>query len=191
MFIQKTSTHKSEQLGNVLNYVQSNRYVLPSFQRDYVWKMEQIEELFNSIRLGYPLGSLLLWNINTSYDNQNFQDESFYGFLGHYGEENSSLKYQKVQILDNNDYWVVLDGQQRLTSLNIGLFGTYSKRKRYQRKGNSDYPVYRLYMLISEDAENPFKFIKDPYTCAKAPCKRDFLCQTFSRLGQITSYHRS
>ena len=129
--------------------------------------MEQIEELFNSIRLGYPLGSLLLWNINTSYDNQNFQDESFYGFLGHYGEENSSLKYQKVQILDNNDYWVVLDGQQRLTSLNIGLFGTYSKRKRYQRKGNSDYPVYRLYMLISEDAENPFKFIKDPYTCAK------------------------
>ena len=167
MFIQKTSTHKSEQLGNVLNYVQSNRYVLPSFQRDYVWKMEQIEELFNSIRLGYPLGSLLLWNINTSYDNQNFQDESFYGFLGHYGEENSSLKYQKVQILDNNDYWVVLDGQQRLTSLNIGLFGTYSKRKRYQRKGNSDYPVYRLYMLISEDAENPFKFIKDPYTCAK------------------------
>ena len=94
MFIQKTSTHKSEQLGNVLNYVQSNRYVLPSFQRDYVWKMEQIEELFNSIRLGYPLGSLLLWNINTSYDNQNFQDESFYGFLGHYGEENSSLKYQ-------------------------------------------------------------------------------------------------
>ena len=135
MIIQKTSTHKSEQLRNVLNYVQSNRYVLPSFQRDYVWKMEQIEELFNSIRLGYPLGSLLLWNINTSYDNQNFQDESFYGFLGHYGEENSSLKYQKVQILDNNDYWVVLDGQQRLTSLNIGLFGTYSKRKRYHHTG--------------------------------------------------------
>jgi len=154
----KTSKHNSEPLPQALNHVNSKKYVLPSFQRDYVWKMEQIENLFNSIRLGYPFGTLLLWRINLAENALALQNESFYSFIKDFHEEKDNL--DKSPILPDIDYWVVLDGQQRLTSLNIGLLGSYKKRARYQRKGNPDYPEYHLYMLVSEKTENPFKFIK-------------------------------
>ncbi len=154
----KTSKHNSEPLATALNYL-SGRYILPSFQRDYVWKMEQIEELFNSIYRGYPFGTMLLWRINSNGDSP-LLNETFYQFLFHYHEEKSNKAQNKISLLPNVDYWVVLDGQQRLTSLNIGLLGSYSKRARYQRKNNPDYPEYKLYMLISKDVENPFKFLK-------------------------------
>ena len=156
--MKNTSKHNSEPLATALNYL-SGRYVLPSFQRDYVWKMEQIEELFNSIYRGYPLGTMLLWRINSNGDSP-LLNETFYQFLFHYHEEKSNKAQRIISLLPNVDYWVVLDGQQRLTSLNIGLLGSYSKRARYQRKNNPDYPEYKLYMLISKDVENPFKFLK-------------------------------
>ena len=157
--MKNTSKHNSEPLATALNYL-SGRYVLPSFQRDYVWKMEQIEELVNSIYRGYPpIGTLLLWRINSNGDSP-LLNETFYQFLFHYHEEKSYRAERKISLLPNVDYWVVLDGQQRLTSLNIGLLGSYSKRARCQRKDNPDYPEYKLYMLISHDAENPFKFLK-------------------------------
>ena len=133
--MKKTSKHNSEPLATALNYL-SGRYVLPSFQRDYVWKMEQIEELFNSIYRGYPLGTMLLWRINSNGDSP-LLNETFYQFLFHYHEEKSNKAQNKISLLPNVDYWVVLDGQQRLTSLNIGLLGSYSKRARYQRKKQS------------------------------------------------------
>ena len=51
-------------------------------------------------------------------------------------------------LFPNTDYWVVLDGQQRLTSLNLGLLGSFSQRTRYQRKDNPDCPEYKLYMKL-------------------------------------------
>lgn len=157
--MKKTSKHNSEPLAIALNHL-SGRYVLPSFRRDYVWKMEQIEELVNSIYRGYPpIGTLLLWRINSNGDSP-LLNETFYQFLFHYHEEKSYRAERKISLLPNVDYWVVLDGQQRLTSLNIGLLGSYSKRARCQRKDNPDYQEYKLYMLISHDAENPFKFLK-------------------------------
>ena len=162
MVNKKTSKHNSEPLVEALNYISCRRYVLPSFQRDYVWKMEQIEELFNSVRLGYPFGTLLLWRINNGGDANVLQTEYFYTFIQNFCEDKNNTGQQKWSFPpNNNDYWVVLDGQQRLTSLNIGLLGSYRKRARYQRKNNPDYPEYRLYMLVSEDAENPFRFIEN------------------------------
>ena len=156
--MKKTSKHNSEPFATALNYL-SGRYILPSFQRDYVWKMEQIEDLFNSVYRGYPIGTMLLWRINSNSDSPLF-NESFYQFLFHYHEEKSNQAQNKISLLPNVDYWVVLDGQQRLTSFNIGLNGTYSQRVNNQRKENPEYPEYKLYMLISKDVENPFKFLK-------------------------------
>ena len=157
--INKTSKHNSEPLFEALNHLAARRYVLPSFQRDFVWKMEQIENLFNSIRLGYPFGDLLFWRINLSQGNQDLQNETFYSFLLHFQEDINTIIQPEASLLPGNDYWVVLDGQQRLTALNIGLLGTYKKRE------ETDGPEleYALYMLVSEEVENPFKFLKFEY----------------------------
>ena len=34
---------------------------IPVFQRNFVWKQEQILDLFDSIHKGYPVGTILLW----------------------------------------------------------------------------------------------------------------------------------
>ena len=156
----KTSKHNSEPLATGLSQIATRRYVLPSFQRDFVWKMEQIENLFNSIRLGYPFGTLLFWRINMAETVQTLNNETFYGFILNFQEDKNDISQREAPLQLNNDYWVVLDGQQRLTSINIGLLGSYKKRARYQRKDNPDYPEYHLYMLVSDEVENPFKFIK-------------------------------
>lgn len=35
--------------------------LLPQFQRDFVWKRQQVLDLLDSIARNYPIGSLLLW----------------------------------------------------------------------------------------------------------------------------------
>ena len=95
----KTSKHNSEPLFEALNQMSRRRYVLPSFQRDYVWKMEQIENLFNSIRLGYPFGTLLFWRINLAENDNTLQNESFYSFFQHYNEDKNNIKQQNCSLL--------------------------------------------------------------------------------------------
>ena len=158
----KQSKYCSKSLNDILKNLSSGKYILPSFQRDYVWTMEQIESLFNSIYRGYPFGSMLFWHINPSKD-KFIQNEVFYRFITLFNEENSnSMQNRETTLFSDSDYWVVLDGQQRLTSLNMGLQGSYKKRKPYLRK---DAPIafdeYKLYVLVSKDVENPFEFHKD------------------------------
>ena len=38
-----------------LEHIKDGKYVMPAFQRQYVWNMEQIEKLWDSILLDYPM----------------------------------------------------------------------------------------------------------------------------------------
>ena len=51
-----------------------NNYLIPAFQREYVWEPEQIEELFVSIMKNFPISSMLFWKIEkeTLVDFMNF-----------------------------------------------------------------------------------------------------------------------
>lgn len=42
-----------------LQNIENGRYVMPAFQRQYVWSMEQIEKLWDSILLDYPIATFL------------------------------------------------------------------------------------------------------------------------------------
>ena len=44
--------------------------LLPDIQREYVWKMEDIEKMFESIVDGYPIGSCIFWKTNKQTINQ-------------------------------------------------------------------------------------------------------------------------
>ena len=48
-------------INQALNYIGNNNYLLPAFQRDFVWKSDQIEKLFDSLMRGYPTSSMLFW----------------------------------------------------------------------------------------------------------------------------------
>lgn len=50
-------------IKEALDKIQENRYLLPAIQREFVWKPEQIEKLFDSLMNDYPIGSFLFWEV--------------------------------------------------------------------------------------------------------------------------------
>ncbi|WP_261556239.1 DUF262 domain-containing protein [Frankia tisae] len=51
-------------LGDTLGAIAQGTLRIPRFQRPYVWRPDQMLELFDSLERGYPVGSLLVWETN-------------------------------------------------------------------------------------------------------------------------------
>ena len=50
-------------IDQAMGYINTNYYVLPAFQRDFVWSADQIGMLFDSLMRGYPTSSMLFWSV--------------------------------------------------------------------------------------------------------------------------------
>lgn len=87
-------------LSALLENLRDGLIQAPPFQREFVWKRKQIQELFNSIINGYPIGSILIWRPR---EPQTWaQNREIGGFILPNSKEPKSY---------------VLDGYQRLSSL--------------------------------------------------------------------------
>lgn len=138
-------------IAAALRLIQKNELILPAIQREYVWKPSQVIKVFDSIMRGYPVGSFLSWRVLP----ETISKFKFYGFMRDY----SAFDRRHNPVIDipsDHDVTALLDGQQRLTSLNIGLRGTYAYRIKngWASKAQS-YPERRLYLnLLGEAPEN-------------------------------------
>lgn len=52
-------------LNTILDQIDMGSVALPKFQRGYVWRRRQVRKLMRSLYLGYPVGSLLMWETQT------------------------------------------------------------------------------------------------------------------------------
>lgn len=126
------------------------RYFLPAIQREFVWKPDQIIELFDSIMRKYPISSFLFWELRRE-NRDKWQTYKFVENAKHGGTHNELANTAGVDLLT-----MVLDGQQRLTSLLIGLKGTYSVKRKYSRWDSIDaWSKQRLYLdLLGDPADD-------------------------------------
>lgn len=92
---------------------------LPNIQRRFVWSEEQICRLFDSILREYPIGALLVWRTKSPIRRRRFIENWYTGL---------HLRDMSVPA-DATKKYLVLDGQQRLQSLFIGLCGSYEGRE--------------------------------------------------------------
>lgn len=138
-------------IATALRLVQRNELILPAIQREYVWRPSQVIKIFDSVLRGYPVGSFLSWKVLPETIGQ----FKFYGFLKDYSGYDKKHN-PIVDIPTDREVIAVLDGQQRLTSLNIGLRGTYAYRNpRAWANRSWSYPERRLYLnLLGEAPEN-------------------------------------
>lgn len=149
-------------IAEVMQDISTNKYVLPSIQREYVWDTDQIETLFDSLMQDYPIGAFLFWEI----DKSKLLNYDFYEFLKNYHEKTGTHN-KKVDLKGADGVTAVLDGQQRLTSIYIGLKGSYAYRLKYKQKKNDNaYPTRYLYLNLLEDAKDEsnkydFRFLTD------------------------------
>ena len=108
-------------IKTAVNQIHEKKYLLPAIQREFVWTTEQIEMLFDSIMRGYPISSFLFWNV----DEKNIPNYQFYEFIRNYHERDNTHN-EKANLTGEKSITAILDEQQRLTSLYIGLKGSYS-----------------------------------------------------------------
>lgn len=144
----------------VIKNISNNRYVLPSIQREFVWSTSQIERLFDSLMQEYPIGTFLFWEVAK----EKYQEYDFYKFIQNYHEIYSHN--EKADLRGEENITAILDGQQRLTSLYIGLKGSYAYKLPHKHKKSwGAFPKRRLYLNIlepaSDDNEYEFSFLTE------------------------------
>ena len=135
-----------------LENIKNGKYVMPAFQRQYVWSMEQIEKLWDSILLDYPIATFLFWHVdddNVTWDTYfcNFLSEVTFDSRKQADSVNYELSSIDVKITDT----AVLDGQQRLTSLFLSLFGEAHIRQKHARKNNNGGIVTKLLIELNKN----------------------------------------
>ena len=147
-------------------------YFLPDIQREYVWLGKigdrKIENLFDSILRGYPIGSFLFWKLKksdvetsrTAAPNDDKLNFDIYEFIEDFDVENIHNRIKDIARVDSNDLKLVLDGQQRLTSLFIGLRGSRTiKKPRTRNTYEKQYLYLNLkYSPTDDTAEDSYQF---------------------------------
>lgn len=140
---------KAITVKEAIDNIDSGDLLLPSIQRRFVWNTRQVEFLFDSIMQDYPINTFMFWSVTDANIKNQFR---FYDFLRKYIEYKGGNNEER-NTNGYKDFKAVIDGQQRLNSLYIGLKGTYAykkyvyRKKKYQ-KDERDYPSRKLYLDI-------------------------------------------
>ncbi|WEH91844.1 DUF262 domain-containing protein [Acinetobacter soli] len=145
-------------IKSLLDKVAEKEYLLPAIQREFVWRPEQICKLFDSLLQGYPFGTFLFWKIKP----ENRTQYQFYQFMQDY-HERDNFHCKNISELPDREFMAVLDGQQRITALNIGLRGSYAWKLNGKWWSNNDaFPVRYLYLNLlskfNEETGSLFEF---------------------------------
>jgi len=122
-------------LQSLISFVELGEIGLPDIQRPFVWKNIKVRDLFDSIYQGFPVGYLLLWQNAVREDTR---------YIG-------TDHKQKVSRL------LIVDGQQRITSLYAVIKGIPVVRENYN----------------SETIEIAFNPILRKFEVADAAIRRD------------------
>jgi hypothetical protein len=156
--------------------IQKRDYLLPAIQREFVWTAAKSITLFDSLMRGYPVGSFLFWRVGEDHS----QSYKFFEFMQSFdAQDNKRLKPCEIPV--PRTLTVVLDGQQRLTSLAIGMLGYRADRvKGKWTKNQNAYPKKRLYLNLAAkysgeeelDREYDFHFLTDAEVSAPADSEK-------------------
>ena len=151
-------------IKETLDSIASRGYVLPAIQREFVWRPEQVCNLFDSLMQGYPFGEFMFWRVEA----QNAGQYRWYDFVREYHQRDNPHCPELGPIHDK-PLTAVLDGQQRLTAFNIGLRGSMAKKLPYRWWNSSDaFPkrVLALDLLAPPDPDEEgsrytFEFVNE------------------------------
>lgn len=110
-------------IRQILDKIGEDRICIPSFQREYVWKRDDVKELFRSLIHGYPTGTLLTWETDNPPELKGNKK---------YSKEKGAIK-------------LLLDGQQRITSIYIIVNGKYPP---YYSENEIKHDIRKLYINL-------------------------------------------
>ena len=120
--------YKRETVSKIISLVNKN-ILLPDIQRPFVWDEQQVYKLFDSLMRGYPISTFLFWDLTIEQLEATEEKENLRIKMYKFVDSNEKDNEEELN-RDRDTYSLVLDGQQRLTSLFIALKGTWRKKIR-------------------------------------------------------------
>ena len=112
-------------VDEVVTKIRSKKFVLPVIQRRFVWKEDAMTKLFDTLLKGYSFSAVIALKERAGkrplFASREFSDD---------GEPRSTDLSSQEKILDDEQFFVI-DGQQRLQSFYIGLYGSFSGKKMF------------------------------------------------------------
>ena len=127
-------------LSHLIGDIEHGKLALPDIQRPFVWSAAKIRDLFDSMYRGYPVGTLVFWETGAEVGTRQIGDAD-----------------GAVPRL------LIVDGQQRLTSLYAVITGTPVMTKTYQSKlvRIAFRPTDELFEVTDAAIERDPEFIPD------------------------------
>jgi hypothetical protein len=161
----KNQKHTFRRITGFLNNPdEEGGFWLPNIQRPFVWSEEQICRLFDSILREYPISTLLIWKTTSEIRRRKFIDNW-----------KNDLRLTDFYVpSDRKRKCLVLDGQQRLQSLFIGLCGSFEERELHFNILSGEVAApddikYKFSFLKAESATFPWVKFKDLIFTSKKP----------------------
>lgn len=129
------------ELNELLRGVASGKIQLPDFQRNWTWDDNRIKGILASLSQGYPMGAIMCLE---------------------YGNENVRFKYRAIEgvnIVDVVPELMILDGQQRLTSMYGATYSKNPVRTKTEKGKEVDKFYYFDINKCLDDSEDRFDAI--------------------------------
>lgn len=146
----------SWQVEQLISGVQQGSISLPDLQRPFVWPARKVRDLFDSMYRGYPVGTLMFWDV---------------------AEEDSSRSISGAS--DITAAHQIVDGQQRLTSLYAAMKGLAVQDDSYRRKSItiSFHPFTERFEVATAATSRSVEWITDIANVFRSPydAQEDFL----------------
>ncbi len=128
-------------LSGLFNELQAGFYNVPEIQRSFVWENRRVKELAISIYNNFPIGSIVIWKMPMEFVN----------------EYHAILRPLAEDMPEVNGSYMIIDGQQRLTSLLLIKKGSLTIDKEERRVSIYFNPIEETFEL-----DRGRKYQKDP-----------------------------
>ncbi len=119
-------------IREIITKIDENQLFVPAFQREYVWKRDDAKRLIASLINDYPTGTMLTWETNNPPE----------------------LKGKFKHTSENGSITLILDGQQRITTLYMLINGSIPP---YYTKKEIINDIRKLYVHIETLELNYYK----------------------------------
>jgi len=164
-------------VGTLIDKIKDGEIRLPEMQRPYVWRSSRVRDLFDSLYREYPSGAILLWAT---------------------GDNTIPLRDFAVEQSMNglSTIYLLLDGQQRLTSLSAVIRGTplhvKGRSSPMELLFNLEHPDHLEVVTEVEDNEGNGKDAEDTdETEAEAPeATKDELLEIYNKMTFVVAFNR-
>lgn len=156
----------SYNLAGLISRIEHGEIALPDIQRPFVWSNARVRDLFDSMYKGFPVGYLLLWSTGADAGAKQIGTHDKQAAPG----------------------LLIVDGQQRLTSLYAVITGTPVVRKDYSesRIRLAFRPTDAVFEVTDAAVENDPEFIPD----ISEVFKGSFLTFVNKFLGKLEEYRK-